>query len=124
MTSIREREAPVKWLYTTAKNATTDYLRRDSVKEDQEREIDTSPPAPVDPQDAMLQDEKADAIRRDIKAFPDHYREVALLMTEGYTRHEIEKILGIPLGTADSRIGEVRKRLRHYIDETESDDRS
>ena len=111
---IGEREAPVKWIYTTAKNATIDYLRSVGAKRPQEGEKDTRPPEPVDPQDAVLQDEKADEIRKDIEGLPEHLREVALLQIGGYTRSEIAEILGIKLGTVDSRIGEIRRRLRHH----------
>ncbi len=115
---IRNREKPVGWLYKTARNAAVDHLR--SLKEDRESDKDTRPPAPIDPIDWVIQNEKADAIMRDIERLTGGYREAADLVIQEYTRGEIAEMLDIPLGTVDSRIGTIRKKLKHRK-QTESD---
>ena len=111
LTSIREREAPVKWLYTTARNATVDYMRS---LEKPPTEVPL-PSSSRDPLDDIISKEDIKSARKCVKQhLSEPYVQVFDLHIKEYTRSEIAKELRIKIGTVDSRLRKVRETLRRH----------
>jgi len=116
------------WVFTIARNACIDYLRR-RVR-DPLAGVAPNAPSPVPDLDALEERrpgdpaaaaERADlleAVRRELALLPDHRRAaVEMKIVEGLTYREIAEALGAPLGTVAFWVREslekVATRVRH-----------
>lgn len=109
------------WLYGIARNVLREYWRTRSGEE----------PAPiaetkVDPWDGVIDRldsaERAKAVMSAVRALPAAEREVLLLVAwEQLTPAEAAKVLGIPPGTARSRLHRARAALRQVLGERDTD---
>jgi RNA polymerase sigma-70 factor (ECF subfamily) len=111
-----ERGAGAPWLYTVARNAIVDGLRR------------TPEPAAEVPESAAAEDgppERAEAswlawrVHRALEELPEHERPVIeLAYYGGLSQSEIADYLGLPLGTVKTR---TRSALSRLADELEGE---
>ena len=92
------------WLYRLASNACIDLLRRR--KRRQEGEAPHS----------LEQKERRQALERELRALPDHQREI-LVMREvsGLSYQEIGELLSLDLGTVKSRLARARLALKKRL---------
>jgi RNA polymerase sigma-70 factor (ECF subfamily) len=102
------------WLFGVARNVLAGYVRRAG------REATAPPPAASDPWQAV--DQRLDAaalapaLRRALADLPSDERELILLVTwEHLTPTEAAAVIGIPAGTARSRLHRARGRLRERL---------
>ncbi|MFC0596845.1 RNA polymerase sigma factor [Streptomyces palmae] len=102
------------WLFGVARNVLAGYLRRAG------REVTSPAPAASDPWQAV--DQRLDAaalapaLRRALADLPIGERELLLLVTwEHLTPTEAAAVVGIPAGTARSRLHRARGRLRERL---------
>jgi RNA polymerase sigma-70 factor (ECF subfamily) len=102
------------WLFGVARNVLAGYLRRSA------REGDAPGPDVTDPWQAV--DQRLDAaalapaLRRALAELPAEEREVMLLVSwEQLTPTEAAAVVGIPAGTARSRLHRARGRLRDRL---------
>lgn len=101
------------WLYTILFSAHTDGLRRRmrSVKT-----VELSGPGPAVPpaQDALHSGHET--LLRALRGLPQPFRRALLLRdVRDLSYHEIARALGVPLGTAMSRVHRGRARLRKSL---------
>ncbi len=106
------------WLYRVAVNAAKDHVkkrvRRPAVPLD---EADALPGPGEDPEGGAARSETARLVRAAIDALPVRYREVlALRELEGLTYDEIAAVLGISIGTVESRLHRARARLKKRLE--------
>jgi RNA polymerase sigma-70 factor (ECF subfamily) len=107
------------WICRIASNLTIDMLRRHKATTDIETAIVEAPDSW--PENRVMEQERADAVRSAIEALPTHAR-LALVMREyeGLSYKEIAQALDIPLGTVKSRLSDARHRLQqrlaHYME--------
>ena len=67
-------------------------------------------------EEAVLRQERENALRRALAQLPEHYREVIVLCDiEGYSYDEIAAALEINIGTVKSRIARGREELRKRL---------
>ncbi|RPJ54694.1 MAG: RNA polymerase sigma factor, partial [Acidobacteria bacterium] len=67
-------------------------------------------------EEALIERDKRDQVRRLIRALPARFRDVLLLMATGdYSFEEAARILGVPVGTAKWRATEGRRLLRRKL---------
>ncbi len=109
------------WLFRIACNRLADFRRRRSLLETVGTDEDApSPlasvpdPGPSPSEHADLT-ERAQRLRDCIAALPPDQRGVMYLRLEGLQRAEIAEVLGIPVGTVDSRLYHARQQLRECM---------
>lgn len=106
------------WLYRVAVNAAKDHVkkrvRRPAVALE---EADAFPGAAEDPEAHAARTETQRLVRAAIDALPVRYREVlALREIEGLSYDEIANVLGISIGTVESRLHRARARLKKRLE--------
>jgi RNA polymerase sigma-70 factor (ECF subfamily) len=110
------------WLYQIATNvARTQSARSRDRKETQEPEgiHERERPSTEDVEGRVI---AHDQLRRALKELPDDWREALVLRDiEGLEYREIADVLGIPMGTVESRIFRGRKRLKAALMEPTHD---
>ncbi len=109
------------WIYTIALNLCRSHLRRRSLarwlplgeRNDEARGARPEPRAPaLDPEQQILSGEAERCLQRAIRALPAKYREVFVLReAQQLSYEEIASLLGLPLGTVETRLFRARRRL-------------
>ena len=97
------------WLYRLASNACIDL--------DDEEAGWPEPAAPGGgPEEELEQKERRQALERELRALPDHQREI-LVMREvsGLSYQEIGELLSLDLGTVKSRLARARLALKKRL---------
>lgn len=107
------------WLYRVAINASKDYIkgrsRRPAAPLD-ERQAATIPSSAPHVLEGLERRELRQHVREAIDRLPERYRTVlALRELEGLTYEGIASVLGLSLGTVESRLFRARKRLRALL---------
>ena len=113
------------WLYRLASNACIDLLRRRKRRQEGEapHSLDDEeagwpePAAPGGgPEEELEQKERRQALERELRALPDHQREI-LVMREvsGLSYQEIGELLSLDLGTVKSRLARARLALKKRL---------
>jgi RNA polymerase sigma-70 factor (ECF subfamily) len=112
-----ERGEATSWLYTVARNAIVDGLRRR-----REPPVDEAPDLPAPgpgPEDAAEHGWVAWRVHRALQALPEQERSLVELAYWGeLSQSEIADYLGVPLGTVKTR---TRSALRRLADELGGD---
>ncbi|QUD89825.1 RNA polymerase sigma factor [Phenylobacterium montanum] len=106
-----ERGPPLPWLSRIVRNLAIDHLRRDrGLTEDiaDQAEILAAPALPVA--------ERADLNRGLARLGADHREILTLAFVHGYTHEELADRLGLPLGTAKSRVRRGLQQLQAYFE--------
>ena len=112
------------WIYRIAVNAALDSLKKSqrqrAMSLNQEDGTTYNLPAAVpDPSAGPEQSEMAALLRQAIDELPEKFRTILVLREfEDLSYHEMSEVLGISIGTVESRLhrarGELRKRLAGY----------
>ena len=108
------RGSVAAWLFALARNKTIDRLRRESVERRHRAEVDpASSVAPHDVHHAAWMRIRRDRVREAVRALPEPQRAaLELAFYGGLTHVEVADRLGIPLGTAKTRIRAGLQRMR------------
>jgi RNA polymerase sigma-70 factor, ECF subfamily len=111
------REAGVStWIYTIARNARIDRLRREGRRAKLETAVseeDREEPFDASGEDVLLAAERDDAVREALKTLPAEQAEVVRLSFFAEKPHsEIARDLGLPLGTVKSRLRLAMSKIR------------
>ena len=110
----RERGAGAPWLYTVARNAITDGLRRTP---EPAAELDDGPGREPDPAEQAEASWQAWRVHRALEVLPKHERPVIeLAYWRGLSQSEIAEVLGIPLGTVKTRTRSALARLADALE--------
>ena len=113
-----ERSKFYTWLYRVAVNAAKDHVkkrsRRPSVALDEDAAI---PDGARSPEKQAATAEMRRMVRDEIAALPLRYREVlSLRELEGLSYSEIAAVLGISIGTVESRLHRARAKLKRRLE--------
>jgi RNA polymerase sigma-70 factor, ECF subfamily len=117
----RSLGTPLTWIMTMTRNQAIDKLRnlqrRSAVlQEHPEGILPESSEASAPAADAVLDDEKAELIRKALKVLPgDQKHAIELAFFSGLTQLEIAEHLKEPLGTVKARIRRGMLRLREPL---------
>ena len=110
----RDRGAGAPWLYTVARNAITDGLRRTP---EPVAELADGPGREPDPADHAEGAWQAWRVHRALEVLPEHERPVIeLAYWRGLSQSEIADSLGIPLGTVKTRTRSALARLADVLE--------
>jgi RNA polymerase sigma-70 factor, ECF subfamily len=110
----RGRGAGAPWLYTVARNAITDGLRRTP---EPVAELADGPGREPDPADRVEGAWQAWRVHRALEVLPEHERPVIeLAYWRGLSQSEIADSLGIPLGTVKTRTRSALARLADVLE--------
>jgi RNA polymerase sigma-70 factor (ECF subfamily) len=106
------------WIFTIARNLRIDALRRERHPEvPHDDAADVPDPAPQ-ADDALLLTQNQARIRAAVEALPQEQAEVVRLSFFADKPHrEIERELGIPLGTVKSRLRLAMRHIRSFLGE-------
>lgn len=105
------------WVFTIARNLRVDAVRRDRLAP--RLELMAEEPLPPPASDAVIQSvQHAERVRAALASLPPEQAEVVRLSFFDDRPHsEIERALGIPLGTVKSRLRLAVARLRALLDD-------
>jgi RNA polymerase sigma-70 factor (ECF subfamily) len=115
------RSALFTWLYRIAVNAARDDLarrrRRPSVPLEGVDGARVDPPDPSEcPRETLLRHERAALVRDALDRLPEPFRTTLILREmEGHSYEEVADILGVSIGTVESRIFRARCKLRALL---------
>jgi RNA polymerase sigma-70 factor (ECF subfamily) len=109
------------WLYRVAVNHVKDYLRksRHRMKELSIHDFGDNLPAAEGAtfEERQLSEKRRGLVQAALHRLPDKYQIIlALRDIQGLPYEEISRILGISVGTVDSRLHRARKKLREKLD--------
>ena len=113
------RAGAATWIFTIARNLRIDTLRRERPTEalppeDERAEIETAPGAEAE----LITAERDRALRVALEVLPPEQAQlVQLAFYEDRPHREIERVLGIPLGTVKSRLRMAMQRLRAALED-------
>jgi RNA polymerase sigma-70 factor (ECF subfamily) len=112
-----ETAGAAAWIFTIARNLRIDAARRDRLAmTDTDPLADAPPPLPADT--LLNTSQRAERLRHAMHRLPAEQIEVLQLAFFDDRPHaEIERVLGIPLGTVKSRLRLAMTRLRSMLDE-------
>jgi RNA polymerase sigma-70 factor (ECF subfamily) len=83
---------------------------------DESQEIELVERAHEDPESVVLAHERSQLLDWAIQQLPPDWRTVFVLRElEGLSYAEIAEVLGIPIGTVESRLFRARQRLRQLL---------
>ncbi len=112
------RAGVANWIFTIARNQRIDAFRRLSRPEPDADDPSLAPSQPLPPDAAFEMAEDETLIRAALATLPAEQAEVIRLAFFEDRRHaEIERTLGIPLGTVKSRLRLAMSRLRARLAE-------
>lgn len=115
--SFRPGTSLRNWLYRIAVNAALDVIRRSTKTADVPFDDLPLTDPQTGPEAALLQNERARAVRNAILALPEASRVVLVLREYGELSYqEISTALNIPLGTVMSRLNSARAQLKHLLE--------
>ena len=112
--------AVTAWLATIAHRKAVDRTRSAARSRQRDLRHAASEPAAVlpDVSDVVVGLDEGRRVRAALRDLPPHQREaLELAYFEGHTHREVAERLGIPLGTAKTRIRDALIRLRHNLAE-------
>jgi RNA polymerase sigma-70 factor (ECF subfamily) len=123
------RGAVSSWLFSMARNKSIDHVRRDVLARKRTAEIDMElEVAPDDVHHEAWLNLRRDKVRAAMARLSESQRvAIELAFFSGLTHVEVAERLGIPLGTAKTRIRSGLLRLREVLGDSvaeQSDDRS
>jgi RNA polymerase sigma-70 factor, ECF subfamily len=113
----------MSWVVTIAHRRAVDRVRSEQARTEREDRVgrDTSSPAHEPDLGSRLEIEQARSeVTRGLASLTPTQREaISLAFFDGRTHHEVAQLLGIPLGTAKTRIRDGLIRLRDAVDSPE-----
>ena len=114
--SFRQGTSLRNWLYRIAVNAALDVVRRSARNPSVDFETISMADPQESPEAALLQKERAEAVRRAILELTEAGRSVLVLREYGgLSYNEIATALDIPLGTVMSRLNYARRQLKESL---------
>jgi RNA polymerase sigma-70 factor (ECF subfamily) len=115
--AARSHHSLKAWLYQVARHL---CLNRQRSRKRSARAIAALAQAPREhpsqPEQALLQHEAAQALRRSVARLPTKLAELYALRAGGLSYGEMATVLGVPVGTVKSRMHEMIGRLREEMD--------
>ena len=118
----RRRASPATWIFTIARNARIDALRRTGRAEPEPDDPMWVPSSPPPPDEEVVRRAAEDRMRQALDGLPAGQLEVLeRAYLQGQTLSEVATALDLPLGTVKSRVRLALERLRGALpDGTES----
>ena len=113
-----ERGAVSTWIYTIARNARIDRLRRNSSRAYEDLEGMDLPSDDPSSEDVMFASQRAERIGQALAELPDDQKQIIELAYVHYmSQNEIADRLAIPLGTVKSRMRLAYGKLKVKLEE-------
>lgn len=110
------RASPATWIFTIARNARIDALRRSGRPEPDPEDPVWVPSGPDAPDAQVARHREEVAVRQALDGLPEGQLEVLeRAYLQGQTLSEVSEALGIPLGTVKSRVRLALERLRGVL---------
>ncbi|MGD9701999.1 MAG: sigma-70 family RNA polymerase sigma factor [Acidimicrobiia bacterium] len=112
------RGSVMTWIAMIGHRRAVDRVRRDRARSDRQERAAQLTAVPMDsPSDELLADEERVTVRAAVDRLPALQREaLTLAYFGGHTYPEVATLLGIPLGTAKTRIRQGLQRLREQME--------
>ena len=108
------------WIFTIARNLRIDLIRRERRPEIDAEDPTIAPPAPDSPEQAVITNRDATAVRAVLATLPaDQAAVIRMSFFEDQPHGAIAAALGVPLGTVKSRMRLAFLRFRKALGETE-----
>jgi RNA polymerase sigma-70 factor (ECF subfamily) len=102
------------WLATVAYRRAVDWVRSEAAR--RRRAIQSLPEPTASAEDAAIDADVVRQVRRAVDALPQAHRDcVRMAYYEGRSVKELAAVLGVPEGTAKTRLRAARLRLADYL---------
>lgn len=112
-----ERGSASAWVYTIARNARIDRLRRGSSRPHEDVSAIEIASTEADGEDAFLATQRAERIAEALETLPDEQRQIIdYAFMRDMTQSDIAEKLGLPLGTVKSRMRLAYAKLRERLE--------